>query len=93
MLQKVDPFQGHLTGEANFENRFLRQSVLSCFWQNGLNYSEIGMTLNIYSHVLPSRQEEAAQKLDEIITPIDMSDELKKLKKMDPGEENHLKNE
>jgi integrase len=38
--------------------------------QERLGHSEISMTLNIYSHVLPSMQEEAAEKLDELLTPI-----------------------
>jgi hypothetical protein len=38
------------------------------------------MTLNIYSHVLPSIQEEAAEKMDELLTPIEVSDEMRRLK-------------
>jgi hypothetical protein len=37
------------------------------------------MTLNTYSHVLPSMQEDAAEKLDELLRPIDVSDEFKKI--------------
>lgn len=32
-----------------------------------LGHSRIGITLDIYSHVLPSMQQEVADKLDEII--------------------------
>ncbi|MDP1716268.1 MAG: hypothetical protein Q8L41_16140 [Anaerolineales bacterium] len=35
--------------------------------------------MNIYSHILPSMQEEAAEKLDELLMPNDVSDEFKKI--------------
>jgi hypothetical protein len=38
------------------------------------------MTLNIFSHVLPSMQGDAAEKLDELIIPIEGGIEIKKLK-------------
>ena len=44
-----------------------------------LGHSDISLTLNIYSHVLPSMQEEAAEKMDELLAPIDISEELKKI--------------
>jgi integrase len=47
--------------------------------QERLGHSDISLTLNTYSHVLPAMQEEAAEKMDEIMMPIDVSDELKKL--------------
>ena len=50
--------------------------------QERLGHSEISMTLNTYSHVLPSMQEDAAEKMDELITPIDVGNEFKKLKEV-----------
>ena len=47
--------------------------------QERLEHFDISMTLNTYSHVLPGMQDEAAGKLDELLTPINVSDELKKL--------------
>jgi integrase len=38
--------------------------------QERLGHSQISMTLDTYSHVLHSLQEDAAQKLDELLTPI-----------------------
>ena len=38
------------------------------------------MTLNTYSHVLPSMQQDAAQKLDELLTPIEVTDKIKVIK-------------
>lgn len=37
-------------------------------------HSDIALTLNTYSHVLPSLQNEAAAKLDELLTPIEYKD-------------------
>lgn len=45
---------------------------------NSLGYADISLTLNTYSHVLPSMQEEAAEKLDELLTIIDVKEVLKK---------------
>ena len=44
-----------------------------------MGYSDISLTLNTYSHVLPSMQEEAAEMMDEILVPIEVSDDLKKI--------------
>ena len=40
------------------------------------------MTLKIYSHVLPTMQEEAAEKLNQLLTPIEVSSELKKMEEV-----------
>lgn len=42
--------------------------------QERLGHSDISMTLNTYSHVLPSMQEEAAEKMDELLSvvPVDL---------------------
>jgi integrase len=47
--------------------------------QERLGHSDISLTLNTYSHVLPSMQEEAAEKMDELLNPIEVSQEIKKL--------------
>ncbi len=47
--------------------------------QERLGHSDIGITLNLYSHVLPGMQEDAAEKLDELMTAVDISDEFKKI--------------
>jgi integrase len=57
----------------------LQQGVHPKVVQERLGHSEIGMTLNTYSHVIPSMQEDAADKMDEIISPINVSNEFKKL--------------
>ena len=36
--------------------------------QERLGHSDIGITLNLYSHVLPGMQEDASEKLDEIMS-------------------------
>jgi integrase len=46
--------------------------------QERLGHSDISLTLNTYSHVLPSMQEEAAEKMDELLNPIDVSQEIKR---------------
>jgi integrase len=38
--------------------------------QERLGHSQISITMDTYSHVLPAMQEEAAQKLDDLLTPI-----------------------
>jgi len=46
-----------------------------------LGHADISLKLNTYSHVLPSMQEEAAEKMDELFTLTEVSDELNKIKK------------
>lgn len=48
--------------------------------QERLGHADISLTLNTYSHVLPSMQVEAAEKMDELLTLIEVGDELKKIK-------------
>ena len=69
----------------------LQQGVHPKIVQERLGHADISMTLNIYSHVLPSMQEDAAEKLDELLNPIDVSDEIKQvseIKKSYSGEVN-----
>jgi integrase len=47
--------------------------------QERLGHSDISMTLNTYSHVLPSMQDEAADKLDELVTMVEVGVELPKV--------------
>jgi integrase len=46
-----------------------------------LGHADIILTLNIYSHLLASMQENAAEKMDELFTLTDVSVELDKIKK------------
>lgn len=57
----------------------LQQGTHPKIVQERLGHSDISMTLNTYSHVLPVMQDEVAEKLDELLTPINVSDEIKKL--------------
>ena len=57
----------------------LQQNVNPKVVQERLGHSDITLTLNTYSHVLPSMQEEAAEKLDQLLTPIEVGNELKKI--------------
>jgi hypothetical protein len=41
--------------------------------------------VNTYSHVLPGMQEEATGKLEELLSPIDVSNKLKKLGERKPS--------
>ena len=45
----------------------LRQGVHPKVVQERLGHSQISMTLDTYSHVVPSMQREAAEKLDELL--------------------------
>ena len=63
----------------------LQQNVHPKIVQSRLGHSDISMTLNTYSHVLPSMQDEAAEKLDELLTPINISSEIKKLSERTPS--------
>jgi len=58
----------------------LQQDIHPKIVQERLGHSDINMTLNIYSHVLPSMQAEAAEKMDEILLPIEVSSEYKNIK-------------
>ena len=51
----------------------LQQGTHPKIVQERLGHSDISLTLNTYSHVLPSMQEEAAEKLDELLIPIDVA--------------------
>jgi integrase len=62
----------------------LQQGIHPKVVQERLGHSDISMTLNTYSHVLPVMQDEAAEKLDELLTPIDVSNELRRSDKLNP---------
>ena len=51
----------------------LQEGVHPKVVQERLGHSDISLTLNTYSHVLPSMQEEAAEAVDNLITLIDVS--------------------
>lgn len=48
----------------------LQQGVHPKVVQERLGHSTISLTLDTYSHVIPSMQEEAAEKMDELLTPV-----------------------
>lgn len=67
----------------------LRHTAATLMLQEGINpkvvqerlgHADISLTLNTYSHVLPSMQEEVAEKMDELFTLTEVSDELNKIK-------------
>lgn len=58
----------------------LQQGVHPKVVQERLGHADITLTLNTYSHVLPSMQEDVAEKLDELLTPIDVSGEMRQIK-------------
>ncbi|WP_430131293.1 tyrosine-type recombinase/integrase [Neobacillus pocheonensis] len=45
----------------------IQQKINPKVIQERLGHSRIGITLDIYSHVLPSMQQEVAMKLDEML--------------------------
>ena len=45
----------------------LKQGIHPKVVQERLGHSNIGITLNTYSHVLPSLQEDVADRLDELL--------------------------
>jgi len=44
--------------------------------QERLGHSDISLTLNTYSHVMPGMQEKTADKIDEVLTMVDVKDAL-----------------
>jgi integrase len=57
----------------------LKQGVSVKVVQERLGHSDAAMTLNVYSHVIPGMQEEAAQKMDEITAIIDANELFEKV--------------
>lgn len=58
----------------------LQQNINPKVVQEVLGHADITLTLNTYSHVSASMQKEAAAKVDELLTPIEVTNELKILK-------------
>ena len=54
----------------------LQQGIHPKVVQERLGHSNISMTMDIYSHVLPSMEDEAADKIDELLSLIDVSSEI-----------------
>ena len=82
-------------GLPNLRFRDLRHSAATLMLQQGVNpkivserlgHSDISLTLNTYSHVLPPMQEEAAEKMDDLLTLIEVSDEFNAI--METGKSN-----
>ena len=63
----------------------LLQGIHPKIVQERLGHSDISLTLNTYSHVIPTMQEEAAEKMDEILVPIEVSATLNKIKEPSPS--------
>lgn len=57
----------------------LKQGVSVKVVQERLGHSDAAMTLNVYSHVIPGMQREAAEKMDEITAVIDISETLEEI--------------
>ena len=53
----------------------LQENIHPKVVQERLGHSDISLTLNTYSHVLPGMQEEAATKLDELVTLVEVGSE------------------
>ena len=53
------------------------KASLPCLWRvvmEILGYSQISLTMNTYSHVIPALQREAAARLDSVLDPGKASD-------------------
>ena len=57
----------------------LEQGVHPKVVQERLGHADITLTLNTYSHVMPSMQEEAAKKMDALLNPIEVSGDFNDL--------------
>ena len=42
-----------------------------------LGHSKPSITLNVYGHLIPSKQEEAAQLMDDLLAPINVTNRIK----------------
>ena len=54
----------------------LQQGVNPKVVQERLGHSDVTLTLNTYSHVMPSMQDDAAEKLDQLLVPMKIVDNL-----------------
>lgn len=54
----------------------LQQNVHPKVVQERLGHADISLTLNTYSHVMPGMQADAAERLDELLTPIEVTAEF-----------------
>lgn len=68
----------------------LQQDVHPKVVQERLGHSDIALTLNTYSHVLPDIQEEAAEKLDQLLAPVKSSAQSKTTESKDDAEHIHI---
>ncbi len=58
----------------------LKQGIHPKIVQETLGHSDINLTLNTYSHALPTLQKEAANLMDQLITLTEIQGEVKKVK-------------
>jgi len=59
----------------------LKQGVSAKVVRERLGHSDITLTLDTYSYLLPGIQEEAAERMDEIIATIDVNQTVNEDKK------------
>jgi len=57
----------------------LEQGVHPKVVQERLGHADITMTLNTYSHVMPSMQESAAEKMDALLNMVDITSEINEI--------------
>jgi integrase len=55
----------------------IQQNIHPKVVQERLGHSDISLTLNTFSHLLPSIQDEVAGKLDDLMTLVDVGDQIK----------------
>jgi integrase len=55
----------------------LKEGIHPKVVQEQLGHSDISLTLNIYSHVIPSMKQEVGDKMDELLTPHEIGRELR----------------
>jgi hypothetical protein len=51
----------------------LTPGILVIFITRRLGHVKLSITLDVYGHLIPSMQDETAQKIDEWVTPVEIS--------------------
>ena len=60
-------------------NMMLQQGIHPKVVSERLGHADVSMTLSVYSHVLPAMQDQAAQKMDELLVPIEVGAEFRRI--------------
>jgi integrase len=68
-IDQVQSVLGHARAQTT-KDIYAPEPNMSQVVQERLGHSQISLTLDTYSHVIPAMQAEAASKLDELLTPI-----------------------